>query len=31
MSVYDSQGGSHQVKISYLKTDANTWQYEVVP
>jgi flagellar hook protein FlgE len=29
MNVYDSQGGSHQVKISYLKTAANTWQYEV--
>jgi flagellar hook protein FlgE len=29
ISVYDSQGGSRQVQVSYLKTDANTWQYEI--
>ena len=29
VNVYDSQGGSRQLQISYLKTDANTWQYEV--
>lgn len=29
INVYDSQGGSQPVTISWLKTDANTWQYEV--
>jgi flagellar hook protein FlgE len=29
ISVYDSQGGSRQLQVSYLKTGANTWQYEV--
>ncbi len=29
VNVYDSQGGSQPLKISYLKTGANTWQYEV--
>jgi flagellar hook protein FlgE len=29
ISVYDSQGGSQPVQVSYLKTGANTWSYEV--
>lgn len=29
IDVYDSQGGSQPVTISYLKTGANTWKYEV--
>lgn len=29
IDVYDSQGGSQPVTISYLKTGANTWSYEV--
>jgi len=29
VNVYDSQGGSQPLKISYLKTGANTWAYEV--
>ena len=29
ISVYDSQGGSQPLQISYLKTGANTWAYEV--
>lgn len=28
-NVFDTQGGSQPLKISYIKTDANTWQYEV--
>lgn len=27
-TVYDSQGGSHELKMSFLKTGANTWQAE---
>jgi len=29
VNVYDSQGGAQPLKISYLKTGPNTWQYEV--
>jgi len=29
VNVYDSQGGSQPLKISYIKTGANTWAYEV--
>ena len=29
INIYDSQGGSQPVTISFLKTDANTWNYEV--
>jgi flagellar hook protein FlgE len=29
VNVYDSQGGSQPLKISYIKTGANTWSYEV--
>jgi len=29
VNVFDTQGGSQPLKISYIKTDANTWQYEV--
>jgi flagellar hook protein FlgE len=28
-NIFDTQGGSQPLKISYIKTDANTWQYEV--
>lgn len=28
-NIFDSQGGSQPLKISYIKTDANTWQYEI--
>lgn len=32
-TIYDSQGGSHQMNMSFLKTAANTWKVEnyVVP
>lgn len=29
VNIYDSQGGSQPVTISFLKTDANQWNYEV--
>ncbi|MGN6516209.1 MAG: flagellar hook protein FlgE [Rhizomicrobium sp.] len=29
INVYDSQGGSQPLQISYVKTAANTWSYEV--
>ena len=29
LNVYDSQGGTQPLKVSYVKTDANTWQYEM--
>ncbi|MBV9993126.1 MAG: flagellar hook protein FlgE [Alphaproteobacteria bacterium] len=29
VNVYDSQGGTQPLKVSYVKTGANTWQYEV--
>jgi flagellar hook protein FlgE len=29
VQVYDSQGGSQPLDISYVKTGANTWSYEV--
>jgi flagellar hook protein FlgE len=29
ISVYDSQGGSQPLQVSYVKTGANTWAYEV--
>ena len=29
INVYDSQGGSQPLEVSYLKTGANTWSYEV--
>jgi len=29
INVYDTQGGSQPVQVSYIKTGANTWQYEV--
>jgi flagellar hook protein FlgE len=29
IDVYDSQGGSQPLTISYVKTNANTWSYEV--
>ena len=29
VNVYDSQGGTQPLQISYIKTAANTWSYEV--
>jgi len=29
VTVYDAQGGSHQVTMGFIKTDANTWQSEI--
>ncbi|HEX4303754.1 MAG TPA: flagellar hook protein FlgE [Rhizomicrobium sp.] len=29
INVYDSQGGSQPLQVSYVKTGANTWSYEV--
>jgi len=29
INAYDSQGGSKPITISWVKTDANTWNYEV--
>ena len=29
INVYDSQGGQQPLQLSFVKTDANTWQYEV--
>ena len=29
INVYDSQGGSQALQVSYVKTAANTWSYEV--
>lgn len=29
INVYDSQGGSQPLEVSYVKTAANTWSYEV--
>jgi flagellar hook protein FlgE len=29
INVYDSQGGSQPLQLSFVKTGANTWQYEV--
>jgi flagellar hook protein FlgE len=29
INVYDSQGGSQPLQLSFVKTDANTWNYEV--
>jgi flagellar hook protein FlgE len=29
VNVYDSQGGSEPLNVSYIKTGANTWAYEV--
>jgi len=29
INVYDSQGGSQPLQLSFVKTDANTWAYEV--
>src|SRR5262249_20206918 len=29
VNVYDSQGGSQPLKISYIKTGPNSWSYEV--
>ena len=29
INVYDSQGGTQPMQVSYVKTAANTWQYEV--
>jgi len=29
INVYDSQGGTQPLQVSYVKTAANTWQYEV--
>lgn len=29
VNVYDSQGGTQPLQISYVKTAANTWQYEI--
>jgi len=29
INVYDSQGGSQPLQLSYLKTGANTWAYEI--
>lgn len=30
MEIYDSQGGVQPVRIAFIKTDANTWQYEAI-
>jgi flagellar hook protein FlgE len=30
IEVYDSQGGARPVRLTYVKTAANTWAYEVV-
>ncbi|MDR3527754.1 MAG: flagellar hook protein FlgE [Rhizomicrobium sp.] len=29
LNVYDTQGGQQPLQLSYVKTSANTWQYEV--
>jgi flagellar hook protein FlgE len=29
VTVYDAQGGSHQLTLGYIKTGANTWQSEI--
>ena len=29
INVYDSQGGSQPMQLSFVKTAANTWQYEI--
>lgn len=29
INVYDSQGGTQALQLSFVKTDANTWAYEV--
>jgi flagellar hook protein FlgE len=29
INVYDTQGGQQPLQLSYVKTSANTWQYEV--
>jgi len=29
INVYDSQGGTQPLQVSYIKTGANTWSYEV--
>src|SRR3569833_3352250 len=29
INIYDSQGGAQPLQVSYLKTGANTWAYEV--
>ena len=29
INVYDSQGGAQPLQVSYVKTSANTWSYEV--
>jgi flagellar hook protein FlgE len=29
INVYDSQGGAQPLQVSYIKTSANTWSYEV--
>jgi flagellar hook protein FlgE len=29
INVYDSQGGQQPLQVSFVKTDANTWKYEV--
>jgi flagellar hook protein FlgE len=30
IEVYDSQGGAQPLRIAFVKTAANTWQYEVI-
>jgi flagellar hook protein FlgE len=30
VQVYDTQGGAQQIRIGFLKTAANTWQYELM-
>src|SRR5262249_9014491 len=30
IQVYDTQGGAQEVRLAFLKTAANTWQYEFI-
>lgn len=30
IEIYDSQGGARPVRLAFVKTAANTWQYEVI-
>lgn len=30
LEVYDSQGGAQEVRMSFVKTAANTWAYEII-
>lgn len=30
IEIYDSQGGARPIRLAFIKTAANTWQYEVI-